>query len=301
MSHAGNQRVTRLVSAGVPITDAFQAVVEEIIDNGPTDFDTLNKRVQAAMFLKEKRILSAGWRTWDDFTRDILDQITGSDEEAVPTLEKIQGLWTAPQFTRGVSYIAIPKAGVTYTVWDEATRLKRDMDTRMQMDVKRLRGEVQQLLDRYEWDASDRTQLLGNVTRFKNIERRLGGDTLVVEKDDDDEEPRRRVPQPKPEVVRGEAEWQRLTGCEMRYPVKEITGELATMMSVGKEITLTKMTELVNNRIRHIELHLDKPLGIVTSGTVLQALQGKNGAQGLVGDGVLQRLEGVRPTAFRRL
>ena len=83
--------------------------------------------------------------------------------------------------------------------------------------------------------------------------------------------------------------------------MKEITGELATMMSVGKEITLTKMTELVNNRIRHIELHLDKPLGIVTSGTVLQALQGKNGAQGLVGDGVLERLEGVRPTSFRRL
>lgn len=298
MSHAGNQRVTRLVSAGVPITDAFQAVVEEIIDNGPADFDTLNKRVQAAMFLKEKRILSAGWRTWDDFTRDILDQITGSDEEAVPTLEKIQGLWTAPQFTRGVSYIAIPKAGVTYTVWDETTRLKRDTEARMRMDVKRLRGDVQQLLDRYDWDANDRTQLLGNVTRFKNIERRLGGAPVA---EDEPQERLTRVAQPKPDVVRGEPEWQRLTGCQMRYPVKEITIELATMMAVGREITLAKMAELVNNRIKHIELHLDEQLGTVTSGTVLQALTGKDGHGGLVGEGVVERLEGVRPTTFRRL
>jgi hypothetical protein len=302
MSHAGSQRATRLVSAGVPITDAFQAVVEEIIDNGPADFDTLNKRVQTAMFLKEKRILSAGWRTWDDFTRDILDQISGVDEEAVPTLSFIQGRWSLIEFTKGKAYMAIPRANIMYTVWDEETRLKRDADARMQMDVKRLRGDVQQLVDRYDWPEADRTQLKRNITSLHNIERRLGGVFTVPDEDDDDEPVRRtRVSQPKPEVVRGEAEWQRLTGCKMRYPVKELTGELAEQMAPGAEITLTKMTEIVNNRIRHIELHLSEPLGIVTSGTVLQALQGKNGEQGLVGDGVVERLEGVRPTTFRRL
>lgn len=302
MSHAGNQRVTRLVSAGVPITDAFQAVVEEIIDNGPANFDTLNKRVQSAMFLKEKRILSAGWRTWDDFTRDILDQISGADDESVPTLANVQGKWSAIEFTRGVTYTAIPKAGITYTVWDEETRLKRDTDARKQMDIRRLRGEVQQLIDRYDWDESDRTQLKRNVGSLSSMEKRLGNGTPAPQDDDEPEVQRRvRVPQPKPEIVRGEAEWQRLTGCNMRYPVKELTIELATMMSSDREITLAKMAELVNNRIRHIELHLDQPLGTVTSGTVLQALQGKNGAGGLIGDGVLERLEGVKPTTFRRL
>jgi hypothetical protein len=301
MSHAGSQRATRLVSAGVPITDAFQAVVEEIIDNGPADFDTLNKRVQVAMFLKEKRILSAGWRTWDDFTRDILDQISGVDEEAVPTLSFIQDKWSVIEFTKGKAYLAIPRANVTYTVWDEETRLKRDTDARKQMDVRRLKGDVQQLLDRYDWDEPDRVQLKRNITSLSNMERRLGG--VFTDVEDDDDEPVRRVrsPQPKPEVVRGEAEWQRLTGCKMRYPVKELTGELTRMMAPGAEVTLTKMTEVVNNRIRHIELHLSEPLGIVTSGTVLQALQGKNGEQGLVGEGVVERLEGVRPTTFRRL
>lgn len=188
MSHAGSQRATRLVSAGVPITDAFQAVVEEIIDNGPADFDTLNKRVQTAMFLKEKRILSAGWRTWDGFTHDILDQISGVDEESVPTLSKIQGLWSVIGFTKGQAYLALPKADIYYTVWDEETRLKRDTDARKQMDVKRLRGEVQLLLDRYDWDDDFRTQLKRNVGSFTSMEKRLSG---AVSENDDDEMPER--------------------------------------------------------------------------------------------------------------
>jgi hypothetical protein len=194
MSHAGSQRATRLVSAGVPITDAFQAVVEEIIDNGPADFDTLNKRVQTAMFLKEKRILSAGWRTWEDFTHDILDQISGVDSEAVPTLVEIQGKWSAIEFTKGVAYQAIPRANVTYMVWDEATRLRRDTDARKQMDVKRLKGEVQQLLDRYDWDESDRTQLKRNISSLGNMERRLNGFAPVGE---DDEVPEGAVKAPR--------------------------------------------------------------------------------------------------------
>jgi hypothetical protein len=250
------------------------------------------------MFLKEKRILSAGWRTWDGFTKDILDQISGVDDEAVPTLAEVQGKWSAIEFTRGVPYLAIPKAGVTYTVWDEATRLKRDTDARMQMDIKRLKGDAQAFLDRYP-DAGDtiESHLKNIIGRYTTTERIISG----VDVDEEREERRVRVPQPKPEVVRGEPEWQRLTGCTMRYPVKDITIELATQMRPDAEITLAKMAELVNNRIKHIELHLPEPLKTVTSGTVLQALQGKNGRQGLIGDGVLERLEGVKPTTFRRL
>ena len=142
-----SQRLVRLVGAGVPITDAFQAVVEEIIDNGPADFETLNKRVQNAMYLKEKRILSAGWRTWQDFTRDIVDQISGVDADAVPTLVQVQGKWTALEFTRGVPYIAIPQAKITYTVWDEETRLARDLDARDEMTTVRLHSDVQRQLE----------------------------------------------------------------------------------------------------------------------------------------------------------
>jgi hypothetical protein len=299
-----SQRLVRLVGVGVPITDAFQAVVEEIIDNGPANFDTLNKRVQSAMYLKEKRILSAGWRTWPDFTRDILDQISGVDSDAVPTLQETQGKWAAIEFTRGVAYTAIPnenpKARVTYTVWDEETRLKRDTDARMQMDVRRVKGEVQAIIDRYSAGDVIDSHLKNVVGRLTSVDKVLSGTLPDTE---DDEPPRRvvRVPQPKPDVVRGEAEWQRLTGCQMRYPVKDVTIELATMMSRGSEITLPKMAQLVNNRINHIELHLPEPLGKITSGTVLQALQGKDGHGGLVGDKVIERLEGTRPTTFRRL
>jgi hypothetical protein len=142
-----SQRVLRLTGVGVPITDAFQAVVEEIIDNGPADFDTLSKRIQSAMYLKEKKILSAGWRTWDDFARDIIDQISGVDSDAVPTLMKIQGKWTAIEFTKGVSYAAIPKADISYTVWDEETRHERDIDARDEMETVRLYADVQRHLE----------------------------------------------------------------------------------------------------------------------------------------------------------
>jgi hypothetical protein len=295
-----SQRLVRLVGVGVPLTDAFQAVVEEIIDNGPADFGTLNKRVQSAMYLKEKRILSAGWRTWSDFTRDILDQISGVDEDAVPTLAQVQGKWSAIEFTRGVAYVAIPQAGITYTVWDEETRLKRDADARMQMDVRRVKGEVQAIIDRYSTGDVIDSHLKNVVGRLTSVDKVLSG---ALPESEDEEPPRRvvRVPQPKPDVVRGEAEWQRLTGCEMRYPVKDVTIELAKMMNPGAEITLPKMAQLVNNRINHIELHLPEPLGKITSGTVLQALQGKDGHGGLVGEKVIERLEGTRPTTFRRL
>jgi hypothetical protein len=190
-----SQRVLRLVGAGVPLTDAFQAVVEEIIDNGPADFDTLTKRVQAAMYLKENRILSAGWRTWEDFTRDIVDQISGVDDDAVPTLMHIQGKWSAIEFTRGVPYKAIPKANVTYTVWDEETRHKRDLDARMQMDYRRVQQEIQALLDRYP-DADEdeiRIRTKRAITSFANIVKFLNGAT-VADTDDDDYDPPKRRP-----------------------------------------------------------------------------------------------------------
>lgn len=146
-----SQRVLRLTGVGVSLTDAFQAVVEEVVDNGPADLDTLSKRVQSVMYLKEKKILSGAWREWIDFTRDIVAQISGGtpgdSESAKRTLTLIAGKYSAVEFTYGAEYVAIDTPRITYTVWDEETRHARDLDARDEMEAVRLHADVQRHLE----------------------------------------------------------------------------------------------------------------------------------------------------------
>lgn len=175
-----SQRVQRLVSAGVPLTDAFRAVMEEIIDNGPADLDTLTKCVEDVLRYKETRILNVAWPTWSDFTQDVVDQISGVDDDAKPTLMLVQGKYSALEFTHGAEYVAIDKPRITYTVWDEETRLKRDLDARMQMDLVRVKGDIQTLYDRYP-GAEIRDQLKRTINEFSSLVRSLNGVTPAPE------------------------------------------------------------------------------------------------------------------------
>jgi hypothetical protein len=173
-----SQRVVRLVSAGVPISDAFQAAVEEIIDNGSADFDGLAKRIEEVMRFKETRLIrEAAWRTWADFAADIVNQLL-----EVGTVIFINDKYYAPEFVRGVEYSAIPNANpkVVYTVWDEVTRLKRDADARKLMAVRRVKSEVAGLLDLFDWEDDECMQLKRSVGSFTNMEKRLNGPPSAV-------------------------------------------------------------------------------------------------------------------------
>lgn len=141
-----SQRVFRLVSAGVPLSSAFQAAVEEIIDHGSATFEDILKRVEGVMRFKENRIIrEAGWRTWTDFTLDILEQLL-----EVGTITWVNSRYYAPEFVRGVEYSAIPEANpkVMFVVWDEQTREQRDRDARDLMDAVRIYAEVEKVLER---------------------------------------------------------------------------------------------------------------------------------------------------------
>lgn len=141
-----SQRVVRLVSAGVPISDAFQAAVEEIIDNGSASFDGLAKRIEEVMRFKETRLIrEAAWRTWADFAADIVNQLL-----EVGTITFINDKYYAPEFVRGTEYAAIPNANpkVVYTVWDEKTRTQRDRDAMDLMDAVRIYADIEKVLDR---------------------------------------------------------------------------------------------------------------------------------------------------------
>jgi hypothetical protein len=185
-----SQRVLRLTGVGVPITDAFRAVVEEIIDNGPADFDTLNKRVQSAMYLKEKRILSGAWRTWEDFTRDIVAQISGGtpgdNASAKRTLMLIADKYSAIEFTRGAEYVAIDQPRITYTVWDEETRHERDLDARDEMETVRLHSDVQRHLETIRHPAA--------LEYYRKAERALWRAQRVYKGHDEVPEPQQDEP-----------------------------------------------------------------------------------------------------------
>jgi hypothetical protein len=142
-----SQRVVRLVSAGIPLSSAFQAAVEEIIDSGGSaPFENIQRRVEEVMRFKENRIIrEAGWRTWTDFTKDITEQLLD-----INTLSYINGRYYAPEFVKGAEYSAIPTANpkVMFAVWDEATRTQRDADARDLMDAVRIYADIEKLLDR---------------------------------------------------------------------------------------------------------------------------------------------------------
>lgn len=56
----------------IPLPDAFNTVVNELLDYGSADFRRLNHLISDVLKYKENRIMAAAWRTWPQFTHDVL-------------------------------------------------------------------------------------------------------------------------------------------------------------------------------------------------------------------------------------
>jgi hypothetical protein len=183
-----SQREDRLISVGGLISDAFQAAVEEIIDNGSAGYDALVKRITDAVRFKEARILRAngGWESWDAFSADVINQLI--DRKAI---SHISGRYYALEFILGTSYNAIPGPDIMFTVWDEATRLRRDQAAKWLMDVRAAQGVLRVLPDKLaEADPVMLVWAAELVDISSKMEKHLIGNTPEVE-EREVEQPRR--------------------------------------------------------------------------------------------------------------
>jgi hypothetical protein len=128
------QRLLRLTSGGIPLPDAFGAVMTRLIDDGPQNRESLTRILFDTLHYKRKRILST-WDSWEDFSRDVLAQLTdarlaGSDGKELYFLR--------PDTEMGVRYDVIPEAKIGITLWDEKSRKTRDASSVLRMEVRRL-------------------------------------------------------------------------------------------------------------------------------------------------------------------
>lgn len=126
---AGESRVARLIGdgnvtgGGLPLPVAFTAVTEFLLDNGEASFMSLSDVVRTALAFKEKRVLSTAWRSWDDFTRDILAQL--SDTRVITECDGADGYMAyrvRKDFVPGRRHVVIPSAGIGFVAREKDDR-----------------------------------------------------------------------------------------------------------------------------------------------------------------------------------
>lgn len=102
----------------IPLPDAFSAVVNYLIDHGSADMRKLTVLVSDALAYKEERIMAAAWRSWEQFTRDILavlDTMNLVKENQYAQWELTSG------FTQGNTY-HLPGTDIPFVGRSEADR-----------------------------------------------------------------------------------------------------------------------------------------------------------------------------------
>lgn len=62
----------RATGGAIPLPDAFTAVLEELMDEGYATTGTLHGRISDVMRYSEQKIMTAAWRSWEQFSGDIL-------------------------------------------------------------------------------------------------------------------------------------------------------------------------------------------------------------------------------------
>lgn len=167
-----SQRLVRLIGngatgGGLPLPVAFGAVVQELLDNGPADRETLTELVRDALAYKEKRILSAAWRTWEDFTRDILGQLCSAG-----VIEQVgnSSFYHLPRwFVPGQRYMVIPVKDIGITVWDKEVRAQRERNAALRLEVRRLLTQYERADPtalKYLADADEALGMTGEAPPF---------------------------------------------------------------------------------------------------------------------------------------
>lgn len=136
-------RLVRLIGTGdgdsgggLPLPDAFSAIVTELMDHGAMSFESLAGLMKSVMSFKEKRVLSI-WITWEEFTRDITDQLRDMN-----LVTESGGKYSLmPGFVSGQRYVVIPEADIGITVWDSRTRAERDANTMMRQEIRKMMSD----------------------------------------------------------------------------------------------------------------------------------------------------------------
>lgn len=110
---------------GLPLSWAFETVLQELLDHGPSPEDGLLDAIRRGRLgMKEKAVL-ARWgerNGWERFTRDILDEL--AERKLIISDEQRELYTLGPEFTAGARVEVFGKMFVT--VRDEKTRIARD-------------------------------------------------------------------------------------------------------------------------------------------------------------------------------
>lgn len=139
-----SSRLVRLVGddgvasgGGLPLPDAFTAVVQELLDSGPKDEAHLTGLITRVLDYKERRIL-ATWGTWENFAGDILAQLAQS-HIITHALDK---WYLGLGFADGERLIVIPERNIGITIYSREERRRRNALTRARLDLKRVIAQL---------------------------------------------------------------------------------------------------------------------------------------------------------------
>lgn len=304
-----NTRVVRLVGngdttgGGLPLPVAFGAVVQELLDNGPASFRDLVAVVTASMSLKEARILGreSAWCTWDDFTRDILSQLSGVDGDAVRVITRVitclgDTYCLAPGFMSGV-HLVIRSPKVYFTVWDKETRLEEEKRTRSLMNARRILADAEQEA------ARDSDEVWRKVVKLIAARvRELGdsGETRVMALANSLPSKRREKREGPPQ--RGRKEWQQATGWNVSDPFGLLIREFyATEEDNFLPVTAQDVRAYIMKRLAAVEAGTPWAGQDVSPGAITGKAGTHQGLTGLEREGFLSRDASRRPIFWTRV
>lgn len=123
---------------GIPLPPVFSAVVQELLDNGPASTERLQEIVTASAKLKEVRVVKI-WRSWERFTRAVLDQLT---DEKIIEPEGDNYWWLPPSFTPNKRYAVMGKWDIGFTAYDKVTRKDREDRAQVQILCQEFAGRL---------------------------------------------------------------------------------------------------------------------------------------------------------------
>lgn len=177
----------RASGGAIPLPDAFTAVVQELLDNGDTAFETLNERIIDVLAYKEARIMATSWRAWEDFTRDILKRLI-----AINVVELRRNRYVLTEsFTPGKRYEAFPgTSDIGFTVYSREVREKRNDNSKLLLEVNVLLSK----LSRFPYADAEAVRLINEAQKI------LSGQLVVDKRERKNamERERRRANDPRP-------------------------------------------------------------------------------------------------------
>lgn len=146
-----NARLDRLAGSGegwgggLPLPLLFAAILNEILDYGPASHERLTEIASTTLAFKTSQVMST-WKSWDEFTRDVLDQM-----EAQGILTSDGYTWTPGDGLVTDTYLEVipsrkwkgrkyPSDGVT--VWEKEERDRRNRESHAEHEATSLVGNL---------------------------------------------------------------------------------------------------------------------------------------------------------------